>query len=45
LDKLLSEETGLKVRVADDPLLCVALGGGKFLETASERQLELLEHD
>ncbi len=32
LDKLLSEETGLPVLVADDPLTCVARGGGKALE-------------
>jgi len=32
LDKLLMEETGLPVIVADEPLTCVALGGGKVLE-------------
>jgi len=32
LDRLLSEETGLHVQVADDPLTCVARGGGKALE-------------
>lgn len=32
LDKLLMEETGLPVIIADDPLTCVALGGGKVLE-------------
>ncbi|WP_423823374.1 rod shape-determining protein [Salinisphaera sp. SPP-AMP-43] len=32
LDKLLSEETGLPVIVADDPLTCVARGGGILLE-------------
>jgi rod shape-determining protein MreB and related proteins len=32
LDKLLSEETGLPVTVADDPLSAVALGTGKVLE-------------
>lgn len=45
LDKLLSEETGLKVIVADEPLVCVARGGGMFLESASEQQLELLTTD
>lgn len=45
LDKLLSEETGLRVMVADDPLICVARGGGMFLENASEQQLELLTTD
>lgn len=32
LDRLISEETGLHVQVADDPLTCVACGGGKALE-------------
>lgn len=42
LDKLLSEETGLPVIVAEDPLTCVARGGGKFLETATDQQLAML---
>ncbi|MCS7199501.1 MAG: rod shape-determining protein [Caldimicrobium sp.] len=32
LDKLLSQETGLPVRVAEDPLICVALGAGMALD-------------
>jgi rod shape-determining protein MreB len=32
LDVLLAEETGLPVIIADDPLTCVARGGGKALE-------------
>lgn len=32
LDRLLMEETGLPVIVADDPLTCVARGGGSALE-------------
>ncbi|HRQ66007.1 MAG TPA: rod shape-determining protein [Xanthomonadaceae bacterium] len=32
LDRLLSEETGLHVQVAEDPLTCVARGGGRALE-------------
>lgn len=32
LDKLLSKETGLPVRVAEDPLFCVVKGAGKVLE-------------
>ncbi|MCP5141180.1 MAG: rod shape-determining protein [Gammaproteobacteria bacterium] len=32
LDKLIMEETGLPVIIADDPLTCVARGGGKALE-------------
>ncbi len=32
LDRLISEETGLPVYVAKEPLTCVARGGGKVLE-------------
>ena len=32
LDRLLSKETGLPVRIADEPLLCVVKGAGKVLE-------------
>lgn len=32
LDRLLMEETGLPVIVAEDPLTCVARGGGRVLE-------------
>ena len=32
IDRLISEETGLHVQVADDPLTCVARGGGRALE-------------
>lgn len=32
LDKLLAQEVGLPVHVADDPLTCVALGTGKALD-------------
>jgi len=32
LDRLLLEETGLPVHVADDPLTCVARGSGMALE-------------
>ncbi|MEK6806870.1 MAG: rod shape-determining protein [Pseudomonadota bacterium] len=33
IDKLISEETGLPVIVADDPLTCVARGGGMMLDS------------
>jgi rod shape-determining protein MreB len=36
IDKLLTEETGLPVIVADDPLTCVARGGGRILELMDE---------
>jgi len=32
IDRLLSEETGLPVIISDDPLTCVARGGGRALE-------------
>jgi rod shape-determining protein MreB len=32
LDKLIADETGLPVLVADDPLTCVAMGTGKALD-------------
>ena len=32
IDRLVMEETGLPVLIADDPLTCVARGGGKILE-------------
>ena len=32
IDRLIMEETGIPVVVADDPLTCVARGGGKALE-------------
>ena len=36
LDKLLVEETGLPVLVSDDPLTCVARGGGRILELTED---------
>ena len=36
IDKLLMEETGLPVIVAEDPLTCVARGGGRILELSEE---------
>ena len=36
MDRLISEETGLHVQVADDPLTCVARGGGRILELSEE---------
>jgi rod shape-determining protein MreB len=36
LDRLLTEETGLPVIIADDPLTCVARGGGRALEMIDE---------
>ena len=38
VDRLISEETGLPVFVADDPLTCVARGGGKALEMMDQNR-------
>ncbi|MCS7152007.1 MAG: rod shape-determining protein [Endomicrobia bacterium] len=32
IDKLINKETGLPVKIADDPITCVVRGTGKFLE-------------
>lgn len=45
LDKLLCEETGLPVIVAEDPLTCVARGGGKAMELMDTHALDLLTVD
>jgi rod shape-determining protein MreB len=42
MDRLIEDETGLPVVVADDPLTCVARGGGKALEMLDGRGLELV---
>jgi rod shape-determining protein MreB len=36
IDKLIAKETGLPVVIADDPLSCVARGGGHILELTHE---------
>ena len=41
IDRLLMEETGLPVIVAEDPLTCVARGGGKAMETIEEHSGEI----
>jgi len=42
IDKLLTEETGLPVIVADDPLTCVARGGGRAMDLMDKRNIDLL---
>lgn len=42
LDRLLMEETGLPVVVAEDPLTCVARGGGRALEMINEMGRDFL---
>lgn len=45
LDRLLMEETGIPVVVAEDPLTCVARGGGKALETLEQHGGDLFCYD
>jgi rod shape-determining protein MreB len=40
-DRLIEEETGLPVVLADDPLTCVARGGGKALDMLDRRGIDL----
>ena len=40
LDRLLMEETGIPVIIADDPLTCVARGGGRALEMVDEKGVD-----
>jgi rod shape-determining protein MreB len=37
IDRLIEEETGLPVVIAEDPLTCVARGGGRALELMEEK--------
>jgi len=41
LDRLLMEETGLPALVAEDPLTCVARGGGRALEMIDEQGTDI----
>ena len=38
LPRLIGRETGVPVIVAEQPLLCVALGAGKYFETTGMSQ-------
>lgn len=42
LDRLIAAETGLPVVVAEDPLTCVARGGGMAMERMDRRTIDLL---
>jgi rod shape-determining protein MreB len=42
LDLLLTHETGLPVIVAEEPLTCVARGGGKALQMMDKKYLDIL---
>ena len=44
LDRLLSHETGLPVILAEEPLTCVARGGGRALELIDDMgEAEILQ--
>lgn len=45
LDEMLAAETGLPVLIADDPLTCVARGGGKALELIDRASFNLFNSD
>lgn len=45
LDRLLMEETGIPVVVAEDPLTCVARGGGKALEMIDMHGGDVFSYD
>ena len=45
LDELLAAETGLPVLIADDPLTCVARGGGRALELIDRASFNLFNSD
>ena len=42
LDKLISNSTGIPVIIAEDPLTCVARGGGQALEIIDKYNIDLL---
>lgn len=41
IDSLVMEETGIDVNIAEEPLTCVARGGGRVLELIDERGAEV----
>ena len=43
IEKLLAEETGLPVLLADNPLTCVARGGGKIIEILDKQGTDIFE--
>jgi len=43
IDRLLMKETGLPVLVAEDPLTCVARGGGRYLEVWDDHDADILD--
>jgi rod shape-determining protein MreB len=45
LHRLIAEETGIPCVVADEPLTCVARGGGRALELMDEQGMEVFTHE
>jgi len=45
IDRLIMEETGMPVVLAEDPLTCVARGGGRVLELIDEHGIDFLALD
>jgi rod shape-determining protein MreB len=45
LNRLISEETGIPCVVAEDPLTCVARGGGRALELMDEQGMEVFTQE
>jgi rod shape-determining protein MreB len=45
LDRLLMEETGIPVVIADDPLTCVARGGGRALEMVDQKRADVFAEE
>ena len=43
IEKLLAEETGLPVLLADNPLTCVARGGGKVIEIFDQKGTDIFD--
>lgn len=42
IDRLITEETGLPVIIAEDPLTCVARGGGRAMELMDKYNIDML---
>ena len=42
IDVLISNQTGVPVIVAEDPMTCVARGGGRALEIMDKYDIDLL---
>ena len=45
IDDLIADETGVPTYIADDPLTCVARGGGRALEIMDEKGMDLFTEE